>query len=70
LLNLCANTDNDFSDLDVGNLTFYAVEVRYPDDFYIPTIDEAKECARIANEVMEFVYKKLNVDVNQLKAGK
>lgn len=66
LLNLCRSVDADFNNTDVGNLTSYAVQVRYPDDFYIPTIDEAKESAEIAKDVMAFVFKKLGVDVEQL----
>ncbi|OGL39502.1 MAG: DNA-binding protein, partial [Candidatus Schekmanbacteria bacterium GWA2_38_11] len=37
LLKLCSELDSEFKDLDVGNLTNYAVEVRYPDEFYIPS---------------------------------
>jgi HEPN domain-containing protein len=33
--------------------------VRYPDDFYIPTIEDAKEAIRIAQKVKRFVRKKL-----------
>ena len=33
------------------------LEVRYPDEFYIPTIDEAKECIKIAKKVKAFVLK-------------
>jgi HEPN domain-containing protein len=60
LLKLCVEKDKDFQNLDVGDLTFYAVEVRYPDDFYIPPLEEAKECFKIASKVKEFVLKKLN----------
>lgn len=67
LLNLCIEVDKTFSAVDVGNLTFYAVEVRYPDDFYIPSFDEAKECSVLAHNVMEFVFKKLNIDAKTLK---
>ena len=33
LLELCRKQDADFENLNVGNLSFYAVEVRYPDEF-------------------------------------
>lgn len=46
LLKLCASQDTDFTGLDVGNLTDYAVEIRYADEFYIPSIEEAKECLK------------------------
>lgn len=46
LLQLCINQDSDFIELkklNVDQLTFYAVEIRYPDDFYIPSMKEAKD---------------------------
>ncbi len=60
LLELCSKEDNDFKKIDVGNLTYYAVEVRYPDEFYQPTEDEAEECINIAREVKKFVLKKID----------
>jgi HEPN domain-containing protein len=66
ILNLCRNVDEDFKGIEVGRLTFYAVQVKYPDDFYIPTIDEAQECKKIAASVMDFILKKLNIDINSL----
>jgi HEPN domain-containing protein len=67
LLEICIETDNDFSQIDVGNLSFFAVEVRYPDDFYIPTEKEARECLEIARKVKEFIYKKLNITDSDIK---
>jgi len=61
LLELCVKKDGEFKGIEVGNLSFYAVEVRYPDEFYIPSIDEAKECLGIARKVREFVTKKLSI---------
>ncbi len=61
LLEICAQLEKDFSQIDLGNLSFYAVEVRYPDDFYIPTENEAQECLNIARNVKDFVLKKLNI---------
>ncbi len=60
LLELCSKQEEEFRKIDVGNLTFYAVEIRYPDDYYIPTISEAKESIKIAKQVKEFVFKKIN----------
>ncbi len=61
LIKLCSKYSAEFAGLDVGDLTFYAVEVRYPDEFYIPSIDEAKECFKIALSVKDFVFKRLNI---------
>jgi len=61
LLQLCARQDAEFEKLNIGNLNLYAVEVRYPDDFYIPSIEEAKECFKIASNIKKFVFQKLNI---------
>ncbi|WP_456475591.1 HEPN domain-containing protein [Candidatus Pyrohabitans sp.] len=66
LLDLCAKIDRDFENIDVGDLSFYAVEIRYPDEFYVPTFDEAKECLKITRNVKEFVLNKLGVKENEL----
>lgn len=58
--------DSNFKKLNIGNLKFYAVEVRYPDEFYIPSINEAKECFDIASRVKDFVLKKLRVKEEDL----
>ncbi len=59
LLELCIKKDNDFKDLNVGNLSFYAVEIRYPDEFYMPSVAEARECFSIASKAKDFLLKKL-----------
>jgi len=33
--------------------------VRYPDDFYIPNLDEAKDAYEVAKKVKTFVIEKL-----------
>ena len=37
LLKLCSERDPDFKNLEVGNLTAYAVDIRYPNGFYTPS---------------------------------
>ncbi|MCX7727802.1 MAG: HEPN domain-containing protein [Chitinispirillaceae bacterium] len=62
LLKLSIDIDKEFEllkELRVYDLTVYAVEVRYPDDFYIPTLEEAKEAIELAEKTKEFVLKKL-----------
>ena len=44
----------------VEKLEDYAVEIRYPDDWYYPTVMEAKEAYEIAKKVKEFVLNKLH----------
>lgn len=62
LLELCKKQDIDFGNIDVGNLSFYAVTVRYPDEFYTPSVQEAKECFEIASAVRDFILRKLELD--------
>ena len=59
LVKLCSEIDTEFENVKVGDLSFYAVEVRYPDDFYMPTIDEAKESLKLAKELEVFIKNKL-----------
>lgn len=70
IFELCLKQDADFDKLnkeEISGLTFYAVEVRYPDDFYIPSVNEAKKCFETALNVKHFVFKKLKVKDKDLK---
>jgi len=58
-LSLCIEKDPDFNAISVDDLSSYAVEIRYPDDFYIPTISEAKKAYKTAQTVKKFIIKKL-----------
>jgi len=56
LLEECKKHDLAFSSLsDVSYLTAYSVEIRYPDDFYIPEKSELFEAYKKAIRVKEFV---------------
>lgn len=64
ILNLCIEQDKEFEKLDkekISSLSLFAVEVRYPEEFYIPTLDEVKEYFEIALKVKDFVFKKLGI---------
>ena len=43
--------DNDFDAFDLKNLEQFAVEARYPDNFFMPEADEAKEYLSVAGEI-------------------
>jgi HEPN domain-containing protein len=63
LIELCKEIDEDFEklyDIKAESLTPYAVEIRYPDELYFPSLEEAKEAIKIAEEVKSFVIEKLN----------
>ena len=69
LIKLCSTVDSEFESLyeTTKNLTDYAIEVRYPDEFYMPSVEEAKQAYNSATAVKEFVFKKLNIKDDDLK---
>ncbi len=66
LLDLCAKIEVDFDEMDTKNLTFYAVEVRYPDEFYTPTLAEAEESVAIGHAIKGLVLEKLGISKEDL----
>ncbi len=62
LLGLCIDIDKDFSKLLQFDLEIFesAIAVRYPSDFY-PDINTVKRAIAIAENVRDFVLKKLEV---------
>lgn len=64
LINICSTVDSEFKDklLYADLLTDYAVEIRYPDEWYEPTIEEAKDAYRVACEVKQFVLDLMHMD--------
>ena len=60
LLETCIKISADFEKLrGVEYLTDYAVSLKYPDNFYIPEHEEAREAVKHAQEVQKFVLKKM-----------
>lgn len=62
LIELCSEIDSEFKKLQeiaAVELTDYAVEVRYGEEIYFPTLNEAKEAIEICEKVKEFVIAKL-----------
>ena len=46
-------------------LTPFAVEIRYPDDFYMPSRKEAEAAFAIAVEIKNFIFTRLGDDFNR-----
>lgn len=69
LIKLCSDLNEEFEKLyDItAHLTDYAVEVRYPDEFYISTVREAKEAFEAATKVKEFVFQQLKIKEEEIK---
>ncbi len=59
LLAECEEFDPEFSQIDPKDLNDYGVEIRYPGDFYTPTIGETLEHKKIALEIKQMVEYKL-----------
>jgi HEPN domain-containing protein len=69
LLEMCLEIDKEFESMDKGkiaSLTPFAVEIRYPDEIYTPTIDESKNALETALKVKEIVFKKLNIEESSI----
>jgi HEPN domain-containing protein len=64
LLSQCIELDNSFETLKslaLGELTPYAVDLRYPEDFYTPSIGESQKALAMVEEVRKFVLTKIRV---------
>ena len=47
--------------VEADKLTDYAIDIRYPDEFYEPSLDEAKEAHKITLKVKEFILNKVRL---------
>lgn len=65
LIRECGKINSEFSYL-VGTdyLSDYAVELRYPDSFYIPALEESKDAYESAKRVRDFVLERLKKIMN------
>lgn len=63
LVAICMQVELAFAAIQrkAETLTPFAVEIRYPDDFYMPTREETEEAFAIAKEIYAFVSVRLDV---------
>lgn len=66
LKKLCTESDSTFSDLDVSGMATYAVESRYPEEFYNPTKEEAQKAFSKAKTIKSFVLNRLSISETDL----
>ena len=62
LLQQCIKLDLSFENLKLigtNALSVYAIDSRYPEDFYMPTRQESQKAVKIAEEVRKFVLTKI-----------
>ena len=57
LITKCENKDREMSSLkeEADKLTDYAIEIRYPEEWIEPTVEEAREAFEMANKIREFI---------------
>ena len=60
----CSDSDPDFSTLELTRLSFYAVEVRYPDELNEPSLADATASVGLARHVKLLVQRKVAVTEN------
>jgi HEPN domain-containing protein len=60
LQELCSQVDPEFRQLSFGTLTGYAVDVRYPEELGDPSLAEADEALRTAQNASDFVRRHLS----------
>jgi len=60
LLIECKKIDSKDFDVEFGSLADFGVNIRYPDDFYIPDKEETIQYRDIAHTVKNIVEKKIN----------
>jgi len=66
LVALCMQVNLAFAAIQrkAETLTPFAVEIRYPDDFYMPTRQETEEAFAIAVEIKAFISARLDDNIN------
>lgn len=64
LLLQCAKIDKDFENIEVKELSEFAVDIRYGEDFYIPDMEEVKFYYDLAKQIKKLVLTKLRIETN------
>ncbi len=59
LLSECGDIDSEFNEIDPKNLSDFGVEIRYPSDTYIPSMQETIEYKNIATMIKKLVKQKI-----------
>jgi len=66
LKELCSKKDPSIGELEVEDLNMYAVESRYPEIFWIPSLEEARKAFEKAEHVKELMFKKFNLQEKEV----
>ena len=57
----CRKIDNNFIDIDLKSLSDFGVSIRYPDDFYVPGVNETREYIEISKEIQSRIEKLISL---------
>ena len=63
MIELCKKKDPSFDtlyDLNADALTPYGIEIRYPDDFYMPSLEETRKAVEITKKSIEFIKSRMS----------
>lgn len=58
----CQKIDNSFIEVDLKSLSDFGVSLRYPDDFYVPGVNESREYIEIAREIKIIIENLINLN--------
>jgi HEPN domain-containing protein len=61
LLLECKKIDSSEFEVDLGSLSDFGVNIRYPDDFYVPDKKETSQYREIAHDIKKIVEKKIKI---------
>lgn len=64
MLVACKDIDDSFNyliEINAHELTDYSIEARYPDDFYIPSVEESNSAIETAEKIKEFILNRVKV---------
>jgi HEPN domain-containing protein len=61
LLLECKKINSDIFDIELGSLTDFAVSIRYPDDFYIPAVNEISDYRNLSLKVKQIIESAIKV---------
>lgn len=61
ILHQCSKIDNDFFNIEIGELSTFGVDIRYPDEIYFPSIEEVRYYYDVTKKIRELVLTKLGL---------
>ena len=60
LMEECGKIDGAFSEVDVKNLTYFGVMIRYPEETYVPDMSEVQFYVDLAKRIKQLVLSKIS----------